>query len=240
MSDKINKKDSYYFPHDYNARTDRKMVKLKLKHNVAGIGVYWCVVEMLYEDGGKIPLSEISTIAQDIIADEILVTSVVNDFDLFKNDGICFWSESVNRRLAYRLEKSEKARISAEIRWNNANAMRTHSDGNAIKENKEEESKEREAPALPINFKKMTEKQFYESIAQFKEQFPKEILRGFYEYWIEPSATGIMRFQLEKTWGIHRRLKTWQSREKEFDSKGKNNFSNSTQTQTAAPLKQAM
>ena len=141
------KKDTYYFPHDFNARSDRKMVKLKLKQGAAGIGAFWCIVEMLYEDGGKIPLSEIPTIAQDIIADEILVTSLVNDFDLFKNDGIHFWSESVNRRLAYRLEKSEKARESAEIRWNNANAMRTHSDGNAIKgkEKKEKEIKKKES-----------------------------------------------------------------------------------------------
>ena len=54
-----------------------------------------------------------------------------------------FWSDSVNRRIFEREEKSEKARLSAKTRWNNANAsknnanaLRDESDGNAIKESK--------------------------------------------------------------------------------------------------------
>lgn len=51
----------------------------------------------------------------------------------------------------------------------------------------------------------------------FKEQvfrlisFPKDILEEFFEYWSEPNKSNTkMRFELEKTWHLHRRLKRWQ------------------------------
>lgn len=51
----------------------------------------------------------------------------------------------------------------------------------------------------------------------FKEQvfrmiaFPKDILEEFFEYWTEPNKSNTkMRFELEKTWHLHRRLKRWQ------------------------------
>lgn len=51
----------------------------------------------------------------------------------------------------------------------------------------------------------------------FKEQvfrmiaFPKDILEEFFDYWTEPNKSNTkMRFELEKTWHLHRRLKRWQ------------------------------
>lgn len=51
----------------------------------------------------------------------------------------------------------------------------------------------------------------------FKEQvfrmisFPKDLLEEFFEYWTEPNKSNTkMRFELEKTWHLHRRLKRWQ------------------------------
>lgn len=130
------KKDTYYFSHDYNARNDRKLIKVKHKLRQAGIGIYWSIIEMLYEENGKIDLCEIPSIALDLKEAESKVLSVINDFDLFKKDEKSFWSESVKRRLDKRLEKTEKAKASASHRWQNANGMRTQSEGNAIKESK--------------------------------------------------------------------------------------------------------
>lgn len=57
----------------------------------------------------------------------------------------------------------------------------------------------------------------------FKEQvfaeksFPKKMLEEFFEYWSEPNraAQPKMRFELEKTWHLHRRLARWQRNSKE-------------------------
>lgn len=45
-------KDTFYFQHDYNARTDPKLQDVLIEHGAAGLGVFWCVVEQLYEQGG--------------------------------------------------------------------------------------------------------------------------------------------------------------------------------------------
>lgn len=65
--------------------------------------------------------------------------------------------------------------------------------------------------SAPKPYREMTEKDFYTAIAQFKDQYPKEMLRDFYDYWREPSPTGLMLFQLKKTWALPLRLKRWQT-----------------------------
>lgn len=137
-------KETYFFSHDYNARNDKKMLRLKQVHKMTGVGIYWCVVEQLYEEGGEMNLKDVSVIATELKVKKDLVETIIQDFDLFKNDGEKFWSDSVKRRLDKRLEKSEKAKASASHRWQNATAMRTLTDRNAIKERKGKENKGKE------------------------------------------------------------------------------------------------
>ena len=131
-----------YFSHDYNARNDKKLVKLFMKHGLAGIGAFWCLIEMLYESNGKIMRSECERIAFEMRTTCEFIDSIITDFDLFECDENAFWSISVNNRLFMRSEKSEKAKASAKARWSakndDANALRTQCDGNA---NKGKESK---------------------------------------------------------------------------------------------------
>jgi hypothetical protein len=142
------KNTSYYFSHDYNARNDRKLIKLRLKLKMEGLGIYWCLVEMLYEEEGKISISDIPTIADELRVKQGIIDQVVTSFDLFQNDGNFFWSESVKRRLDKRLEKSEKAKESIRIRWQNTNVIRTNNDRNTIK-GKERKEKERKVFTPP-------------------------------------------------------------------------------------------
>lgn len=138
-------KDTYFFSHDYGARNDPKLLKVLMKLGQAGKGTYWDLIEMLYEQGGKLQLSEIESYAFALHSDSTCITSLINDFELFKNDGSLFWSESVDRRLQVRAEKSQKAANSANKRWdkagNYANALQTNSDSNAIKDIKGKNSK---------------------------------------------------------------------------------------------------
>jgi hypothetical protein len=129
-----------YFSHDYNARNDKEMVKVLMKLNLTGVGLFWCIIEMLYEENGFLLLSECERIAFELRTENEIIKSLINDFILFKNDGIKFWSESVLRRIEIRNNKSITARESAKKRWieynGNANALHSHSKGNAIKESK--------------------------------------------------------------------------------------------------------
>ena len=128
-------KDTFYFSHDYNARNDEKIKRLIRKHGMQGYGVFWSIVEDLYNNANALRM-DYEGIAYDLRSDSDLVASVVNDFDLFIFDGDYFGSNSVKERLDQRNDKSAKARKSANYRWDNANAVQKQSDSNAKKERK--------------------------------------------------------------------------------------------------------
>jgi hypothetical protein len=134
-------KETFYFSHDYGARNDPKLVKLLMVLKQEGKGVYWDIIEMLYEQGGKLLLSEIDSYAFALHTQSDTLKTVLQDFELFKSDKKYFWSESVLKRLEKRIEKSEKASNSAKKRWINASVLQTQCDSNAIKESKVKENK---------------------------------------------------------------------------------------------------
>jgi hypothetical protein len=131
-----------YFSHDYNTRSDEKIKLLIRKFGMEGYGIYWSIVEDLYTNANALRL-DYDGIAYDLHSDKETIKSIINDFDLFYIDGDLFGSNSVKRRLEERNEKSKKARKSAAFRWNkqqeDANALRTECECNAIKEKKSKE-----------------------------------------------------------------------------------------------------
>jgi len=54
----------------------------------------------------------------------------------------------------------------------------------------------------------------------FKHDYPKTMLEQFYLYWSEPNKSNTkMKFELQQTWDIKRRLKTWADRDKTLKPK---------------------
>jgi hypothetical protein len=146
-------KDTFYFSHDYNCRTDEKVKLLIRKHGMNGYGVFWSIVEDLYNNANALR-TDYEGIAYDLRTDIDTIKSVLNDFDLFKIEGDFFGSYSVERRLNDRSEKSKKASISASYRWNkekeDANALKT--DANASKNDAIKERKGKERKDINIDF----------------------------------------------------------------------------------------
>lgn len=106
------KKDTFYFSHDYGARNDPKMLSLALEAGAAGIGIYWCLVEVLYEQGGSYPLDDrtLNTLAYSLHVTRDEVLNVIANFGLFSYDNEKFWSESVLCRLKKREDANESRR----------------------------------------------------------------------------------------------------------------------------------
>jgi hypothetical protein len=132
--------NTIYFPHDCHARNDRKIVNLIMKHGMEGVGIFWCLVEMLYEEGGSMPL-EYERITFELRTEINVLRSVIDDFELFISDGSNFSSEAVNSRLSKIQDKSEKARNSVGYRWgkrDNTNVLRTQYEGNTTRNTKKE------------------------------------------------------------------------------------------------------
>ena len=179
-----------YFSHDFSARSDRKLVKLAMKHGMEGVGSFWCIVEMLFEEQGTIMLSECERIAFELRVDYSLIESLLNDFDLFQKDENCFWSESVNKRIESQILVSNGAKKAANTRWEkyknqqfNANALQPQSEGTLSampeKKRKEKEIKEKDIPTESEFLK------YYQS--ELAKDFPglEFSIKTKYETWVD-------------------------------------------------------
>ena len=101
--------------------------------------MYWIIIEMLREQTDyKLRLDRINAIAMQTQCEKNKTLEFINDcilhFDLLDSDENFFWSNSLLNRMKAYDEKSEKAKISAQARWNkphDANALQTQSDSNA-------------------------------------------------------------------------------------------------------------
>jgi uncharacterized membrane protein len=142
------KKDAYYFSHDANSQDDPKCMILIDQLGMEGYGIFWALIERLRaEKDYKLPLSTLPAFAKRWGTSKEKVETVVNNYDLFIIKKNYFFSLRLKKSMD---EKSESAKRSASIRWNNATALRPHSNRNAtvmridaikVKENKEKESK---------------------------------------------------------------------------------------------------
>jgi len=124
----------YWFSHDYNARSDSKIKKLIAKLGMEGYGAFWAIVEDLYNNANALHL-DCDCIAYDLHVDCETIKSIIHDFELFVISEEKVSSNSVQRRIDERNNKSIKASTAAKKRWADANALQTQSEGNAIKGN---------------------------------------------------------------------------------------------------------
>jgi hypothetical protein len=94
-------------------------MKVRMKHNMQGIGVYWCLVEMLHEENGQIK-TDVDTIAYELRVDVQVVKDVIDLCFTYDDNKII--SERVIKNLEYRKqkreEKSKKGKEAAQKRWN--------------------------------------------------------------------------------------------------------------------------
>lgn len=113
-------------------------------------------------------------------------------------------------------EQRKKAGIrSAEVRKQNATTVNersissTVSDSVSVNVNDINKDSKSSLETRSLNFKN--------SLVEFKQKYSIDLLKNFFNYWTEPNKSKTkMRFELEKTWDLSRRLETWAKREKDF------------------------
>ena len=117
-------KDLQYITHDMGARNDPKLLNVQMRMGGTGLAIFWCLVEMLWENEGYLP-TDYEAIAFALRwAKPADVKRVVNEFELFVVEEDRFWSRSALERIGQKKEKiqatSEARRNAANIRWENA------------------------------------------------------------------------------------------------------------------------
>lgn len=132
-----------YFSHDCNARNDPKILELRMKHGMAGYGIYFSILEKLMEDKNHKCLKNYNAIAFELRVDSSIVKSVVEDFGLFvfTDDGKYFYSESFTKRMEC-VDKISKARAEAGRAGGLAKARNRREKENAVSSVQENVSSE--------------------------------------------------------------------------------------------------
>ena len=82
-----------------------------------GIGLYWCLIECLYENGGYLDLKEVDLLAFEFRVDKKIIEDLIDNYDLFKKNKKSFYSKSVLKRLEKINEISNKNRENVRKRW---------------------------------------------------------------------------------------------------------------------------
>lgn len=248
-----------YFSHDSNARNDEKLIRLRMRHKWEGYGIFWAIIEKLRDSSDYMCVVDYDIIAYDLRADTATIKSIVEEFGLFAftEDRKCFYSESLMKRMAVMDKTSELQRERVRKRWErqkmdegnseketyrgnttveprnnggNTDVIPNHTNKTKIKETKESNTnvlpKKAASSDAPI---KQREILFYESLKPYLDDYGKEMLREFYDYWSEPNKSkSKMRFEGEKTWDIGRRLKRWSNNN--FEKNGKSSKNNGTRS----------
>lgn len=155
---------SHYFDHDYSARNDQKILRLRARHGWEGYGIYWAILETMAEDstgymdrgaieglsaGYGVPIDRLKKIISDCV-----------EIDLFaENDDGTFYSRRMIEHKRNMTDFTENGRIGAKKRWGNRGAiggaiegvMQSRVNNSKEKEKKEEENKEYTRPAEPVD-----------------------------------------------------------------------------------------
>jgi hypothetical protein len=94
------------------------MQRLDFKYPIIGYGIFFKVVELLYQNNGKLEY-DLDFISFTVKYDKDVINSVLNDFDLFTIEDEVLYNKRVLESIKEITEKSEKARASANRRYGN-------------------------------------------------------------------------------------------------------------------------
>ena len=119
---KLKLNTTYYFQHDYNSRSDGKMIEIRMKHGMCGVGTYWCLVEMLHENEGYIDLKP-NRLAYELGTDEQMINDIVElCFSVVDDKITCNRViENLNHRIEIKEKKSNAGKTGMANRWNKNN-----------------------------------------------------------------------------------------------------------------------
>lgn len=164
-----------YFPHDSNARSDNRIIALRMRHGWAGYGLFWALVEKLRDSSDYRLAADFDALAYDLRTESDLLRSIVSDFGLFAlDDDGRFSSPSLLRRMEIKDDRSARSREAALTRWrrercvDNADALPATSDGTAgaipekEKETKPDKTKPKSLSAPSDSGRKETERAIFE------------------------------------------------------------------------------
>lgn len=232
-----------YFPFDIDFFQDLKIRKLIKYQGGKAITVYALLLCNIYKQGyymrwdEELPfiVSEQTGFEEAYIREVIKCCLVIGLFskDLYESENIltskgiqeryqkiCDLCRRNNEMHEYNIISSEDIDISSEEKpvsseestQSKVNRNKTKENSTKVEQKKVKVDKDAAKAATLAR-----RNSFYDSLIPFINQYSKEMIRAFFDYWSELNKSGTkMRYELEETWELPRRLVTWANREKNF------------------------
>jgi uncharacterized phage protein (TIGR02220 family) len=146
------KKDTFYFPHDFNAHNDEKCLYLISELGMQGYGLYWAFIEAMHDTcDGKLKVNLINGFSIRFNTDKEIIQKFYNtaiSIELFITDGEYYWSERVLQNKCdfdeKRQKKSKAGKLGMQARWEKYNSVITENNTTITKHNKGKEKKGKE------------------------------------------------------------------------------------------------
>jgi hypothetical protein len=197
-----------YFAHDINAVNDFKIQTMMYEFGVSGYGMFWVICEALASQKScSLPLKEsyVRALSSKAMVDveqmNHFIKSCCEEYELFVTDGESIWSESLSKRMEKSRSNVDRAKRAAKARWSKPKSKPKSDSPTKKSTNK--------IKAVSIEDRKLT---FGESLSPFVEEFGRDMVKNFYEYWTEHGDNDTkMRFEKQKTWSTKSRLNRWRS-----------------------------
>ena len=162
-----------YFSHKANTHNNPKILELRIRHGMAGYGVYFYLLEKLIEKDENNCSLDYQSLAYEIHVEVELLKSVIEGFGLFtvSEDGKSFSSIELNEQFeqknSIRKKRAEAGRAGGLAKAKNksketvANAKETVA--NAKEEKETETEKEKVSPTPPIKEKDKEKEMSYQT-----------------------------------------------------------------------------
>lgn len=234
-----------YFPHPVKNGT--RMFVLEQKYGVRGYAAYYKILELLgSSEGHFIDYNEgkhqfyFAAQLQCDVEESLKILQTMADIGAIDkeiwNDKKVIWNQEFVDKLSELYSRrqgetpSKESIISANI--NHAQDDLCGISANIKRQSKVKYSKEKESKGEQTNSKELelakTKNEFKKTLEPFlNNPYSANTLNDFYGYWTEPNKSKTkVRFELEKTWDVGRRLQTWSRNETKFSKNGKHQFSN--------------
>ena len=220
----IMKNKSYYFSHDGNARLDIKIQYLTNDLGMEGYGIYWYLIEALFDAGGYLPLRMAKILAKQMNVTEPKVMAVISNYELFELlDDSTFCSIRLLKHFEQRKLLSDNGKRGASIKWNGGAISGAIGEANAIPlalKKKGKEKKEKEIKSLidilPENYIESVQMQLF---TLQKKKVEKEIILNLW------NAFKLEKLESEKYYkesDVYKHFVNWIKTQK-FEANGKQN-----------------
>lgn len=231
-----------YFPFDVNFFSDVKIRKIARACGSQSTSILICLLCNIYKDNGyyilwdeDLPfvIADTVGVSEGAVKEVILKAVQVGFFDkdIYEKYKV-LTSHGIQSRFKSAVYKREEIEyiveyLVSDVKNSISDGKNQVSDTGSTQSKVKVKRKKNKENSTTVEQKKPKDKDaakaatlsrkdsFYQSLVPYVKKYPKEMIRAFFDYWSELNKSETkMRYELEKTWELPKRLAIWAGREK--------------------------